>query len=140
MKADDAISKIHEDFCGALAYWRHDFDKWVFVHNSKEGLGPRVLKKLNELTTLHHPMIVSSWGFEELRRKVFTLHEVDLAPLLGGGYAPSNTICQICSNLSLSFLLFCSSQISRRISLSNKTEYSPTAMGSASIDLLFIKT
>ncbi|TMC21247.1 MAG: hypothetical protein E6J34_10060 [Chloroflexi bacterium] len=88
MTASDAIAKIDEDFYGALDYWRHDFDKWVFVHNAKDGLGPHIVKKINELTTLHRPIIIGSWGFEELRRKIFNLPEVDLAPLLGG-YAPS---------------------------------------------------
>lgn len=89
MKANETISKIHKDFHGALEYWKHDFDKWVFVHNAREGLGPHVLKKLIELTALHQPVVACAWGYAELRRKVFTLPEVDLAPLLGG-YAPSN--------------------------------------------------
>jgi hypothetical protein len=89
MRARDAISKIDEDFSGALDYWKHDFDTWIFVHNAKEGLGPHILKRLNELTELHHPIVATSWGYEELRRKVFILNEVDLASLLGG-FAPSN--------------------------------------------------
>ena len=87
MRASDAISKIDEDFYGALDYWKYDFDRWVFVHNAKE-LGPHITKKLNDLTTLHHPIVACSWGREELRRKIFTLPEVDLIVLLG--YAPSN--------------------------------------------------
>ena len=58
-----------------------------FVYNSREGLGPHIVKKLNELANLHHPIIVCSWGYEELRQKVFTLNEFDLASLLG--FAPS---------------------------------------------------
>lgn len=88
MKAEDAISKIEEDFHGALDYWKHDFDKWAFVHNSRDGLGPRIVKKLNELTTSYHPIVACSWGYEELRRKVFTLHDIDIASLLG--FAPSS--------------------------------------------------
>jgi hypothetical protein len=88
MRADDAIAKIDEDFYGALSHWKLDFDKWVFVHNSREGLGPHILKKLNELTDLHHPIIACSWGYEELRRIVFTLNEADLASLLG--FAPTS--------------------------------------------------
>lgn len=88
MRARDAIVKIDEDFSGALSYWKSDFDKWVFVHNAKEGLGPHIQKKLNELTAHHHPIIACAWGYEELRRKVFTLNEIDIASLLG--YAPSN--------------------------------------------------
>lgn len=37
MSANEAIAKIQEDFNGALPYWQQYFDKWVFVHNSKNG-------------------------------------------------------------------------------------------------------
>ena len=40
------IAKIDEDFAGALPHWKEYFDQWVFVHNSKEGLGPDVTAKL----------------------------------------------------------------------------------------------
>jgi hypothetical protein len=89
MTASKAISKIEKDFNGALNYWKHDFDRWIFVHNAKDGLAAHILTKLNELTDQHPPIIACSWGYEELRRKAFTLLEVDLAPLLGG-YAPSH--------------------------------------------------
>jgi hypothetical protein len=88
MKEKEAISKINEDFYGALDNWKDYFDKWVFVHNAKDGLGPHIEKKITELGSLHHPLVASPWGYEELRRKVFTLHEVDLVSLLG--YAPSD--------------------------------------------------
>ena len=35
MSANDAITKIDEDFHGALHYWQQFFDKWIFVHNSR---------------------------------------------------------------------------------------------------------
>jgi hypothetical protein len=88
MNAGNSILKIYEDFNGALTHCARDFDKWVFVHNAKEGLGPHIIKKLADLTDLHRPIIACPWGYEELRRKVSHLQEVDLIPLLG--YAPSN--------------------------------------------------
>jgi len=88
MSANDAITKINEDFHGALHYWEEYFDKWIFVHNSREGLGPSVVMRLNELAIYHRSVTVSSWGYEELRKNVFTLNEADLASLLGP--APSN--------------------------------------------------
>jgi hypothetical protein len=88
MTAAEAIAKIHEDFQGALLYWQKYFDNWVFVHNSRKGLGPQITEKLNELASFHESVTVKSWGFEELRQNVFTLNEADLASLLGP--APSH--------------------------------------------------
>ncbi len=88
MSASEAIAKINEDFHGAFSYWETYFDTWVFVHNSRDGLGPAIVAKLNELTTYHRSVTVHSWGFEELRQKVFTLNAANLASLLGP--APSS--------------------------------------------------
>lgn len=77
------IAKINEDFDGALPYWKAHFDTWVFVHNSREGLGPDVTKVLLDLGAAHAPMIVTHWGFAELRQETFALDEVELASLLG---------------------------------------------------------
>jgi len=88
MRADDAIAKIDKDFHGALEYWRGDFDKWIFVHNAKDGLGPRIQKKLIELDTCYSPIIVRAWGYEELWQKVLSLDEPGRISLLG--VVPSN--------------------------------------------------
>lgn len=88
MMANQAIVKIHKDFHGALQYWQKYFDIWIFVHNSRKGLGPQITQKLNELTTFNKSVTVKPWGFEELRQNVFMLNEADLASLLGP--APSN--------------------------------------------------
>ena len=88
MNVHDAIAKIDEDFYGALPYWQECFDTWIFVHNSRKGLGPQIFAKLFELNTYHESLKVKSWGFEELRQHVFTLDEADLASLLGP--APSH--------------------------------------------------
>lgn len=82
MKATEATSKIDEDFNGALQYWQAYFDKWCFVHNSREGLGPDVTRILLDLDR-SNPISVVHWGFEELRQKTFTLCRVDIASLLG---------------------------------------------------------
>jgi hypothetical protein len=73
MTASEAIAKIHEDFHGALRYWQRYFDNWIFVHNSRKGLGPQITEKLNELNTFHESLTVKPWGFEALRQNVFTL-------------------------------------------------------------------
>jgi hypothetical protein len=99
MKAADTIAKIEEDFTEALPHWKNYFKTWIFVHNSKNGLGPDVTKKLLELDNAHKEFTVASWGFEELRQEVFRLSQADLASLFGN--APSH---QGMVNLGLSEL------------------------------------
>jgi hypothetical protein len=82
MSARDALAKIDEDYNGALPYWKQHFDEWIFMHNSKQGLGPDVTAKLVELDKAGPPAVVS-WGFEELRRVVFDLAPAELASLFG---------------------------------------------------------
>ena len=83
LTAADAIKKINADFMGALAHWPDDFDRWIFVHNSKAGLGPDVLKALLDLQTDHPGKLVQSWGYEELLREVLFLEEGQLTSFLG---------------------------------------------------------
>ena len=83
MEAAKCVAKINEDFSGALPHWKTHFGTWVFVHNSKQGLGPAVLTVLLDLGTANAPLIVTPWGFEELRREAMALSESDLASLLG---------------------------------------------------------
>lgn len=81
--ASEAISKIDEDFNGAIPYWYNYFNCWVFVHNSRDGIGPQILKKLLELERAYPDIEIKQWGFEELRQKVFCLSELDITSLLG---------------------------------------------------------
>lgn len=82
MSATKALAKIDEDYNGALPYWEQYFDTWIFVHNSKQGLGPDVTAKLVELNGAGPPAVIA-WGFEELRRVVFELAPAELASLFG---------------------------------------------------------
>ena len=82
MSATKALNKIDEDYNGALPYWEQYFDTWIFVHNSKQGLGPDVTAKLAELNGAGPPAVVP-WGYEELRRVVFELPPMELASLFG---------------------------------------------------------
>lgn len=88
VSASKVISKIEEDFNGALPFWEKYFNNWVFVHNSRSGLGPEVTMKLLELEDKNPRIKIENWGFEELRQRVFSLNDFDLASLLGP--APSN--------------------------------------------------
>ena len=83
MSEKETIDKIEEDFCGALPHWKKYFDAWVFVHNSRQGLGPEQSKKLLELDTNHKEITVTQWGFDEIRGEIFQLRETDLAAVLG---------------------------------------------------------
>jgi hypothetical protein len=83
MKLANCIAKIDEDFRGALPYWKEYFDKWIFVHNSRTGLAPDILKKLLELEKENAPIKLGQSGFEELRQKIFTLNEDDITAILG---------------------------------------------------------
>lgn len=83
LKAAECISKIMEDFEGALPFWEEHFDTWIFVHNSDIGLGPDVTKVLLDLDAAHPSIAVRPWGFEELRREAMELAERELAALLG---------------------------------------------------------
>lgn len=88
MSAKAAIAKIDEDFNGALPYWEEHFDNWIFVHNSRDGLGPEVTKKLLDLGAKHTHIAVSTATYAELREIVFSLSSDAIATLLGP--APSN--------------------------------------------------
>lgn len=81
--AAECIKKIDEDFNGALDYWSEYFDVWVFVHNSRDGLGPEVTKKLLALAEKHAPLKVIPWGFPELRLEAMALTEANMASLFG---------------------------------------------------------
>lgn len=83
LKPAACVAKIDEDFTGALPYWKQYFDVWIFVHNSRDGLGPDVTEKLLNLGNVHAPIIVTQWGFEELRQEAMALSELHLASLLG---------------------------------------------------------
>jgi hypothetical protein len=77
------LDKIDEDFNGALPHWKEYFNTWVFVHNSKDGLSPEILKKLLELSKNNKEINCCSWGFEEIRKVFELLSEKDMEDLCG---------------------------------------------------------
>lgn len=89
MEALKTIAKMDEDYREAMRHWKQYFTTWVFVHNSRCGLGPDVAQKILDLDQAPPREVrVVPWGYEELRRRVFSLGEADLASLLGP--APSS--------------------------------------------------
>jgi hypothetical protein len=89
MRASEAIRKIEEDFREAHAYWQPHMKRWVFVHNSREGLGPEVLKTLLDLAEMHPAIPVEHWGPPELQGMARQLSEAALVDLFG--HAPSRS-------------------------------------------------
>lgn len=83
MKEAKALEKIDEDFNGALPHWQKHFDAWVFVHNSREGLGPGITKRLLDLDSEHDQITIKAWGFNDLRHEFFGLADEDIRVILG---------------------------------------------------------
>ena len=83
MAANETVSKITEDFAGALPYWEAYFDTWVFVHNALDGLGPEVLRCLLRLKQENPHVDVEQMGYEALEQEVLSLSQYDLEVLLG---------------------------------------------------------
>jgi hypothetical protein len=75
--------KIDDDFKGALEYWDKKMKKWIFVHNSFEGLSADITNHIEE-KKLDNPSIeIGIMGRSELRNIVFTMNEQDIAAILG---------------------------------------------------------
>lgn len=87
LTAAEATGKIDEDFTEALPYWKPHFDIWIFVHNSRQGLGPTVIRKLLDLQSSNTPLKVSHMGFQELKDVLMSLPANKIQTILG--YAPS---------------------------------------------------
>lgn len=87
MKEAEALSKIEDDFMGALPHWKEHFDTWVFMHNARDGLGPGITKKLLDLDRAHEQITVTPWGFEDLKKELFLLPEEDIQDMLGAAPA-----------------------------------------------------
>lgn len=77
------LTKISEDFIGALQYWKKHFDQWIFTHNDINGLPPQVLKLLLDLSANHKPVIATHWGYSELLAEFNALSPENVATLLG---------------------------------------------------------
>ena len=87
MNANEAISKINEDFEGAKEYWEEYFDEWIFVHNTHDGrLSPQVIERLFELDRENPNIRVGHWGFQELVLEYRKLKIEDLESWFGPAF------------------------------------------------------
>jgi hypothetical protein len=82
-----AKRKITEDFEGALFHWKSDFEKWVFVHNSTQGLPPHVISLIIDFEKSNPGVKIDTWGLEELRLIFRKIHDEDKEIWLG--FAPT---------------------------------------------------
>ena len=87
-----AITKIDEDFNGALPHWKQYFDTWVFVHNARQGLGPDVTQKLLALQNSNTGITLIPFGFVELYDELFKLAPDKIALILGHAPGIKNLI------------------------------------------------
>jgi hypothetical protein len=83
MTLSKAKKKIDSDLKGALAYWNGKMKKWVFVHNSYEGVSADIKSYLEEKKQECPFIEIEIMGRSELRNIVFTMDEQDIASILG---------------------------------------------------------
>ena len=83
MSANEATTKIKEDFEGAKDHWQKHFDKWSFVHNATDGLPPHVQEALLDFENDNPGIKLDPWGLEELRLIFRRLSPEDLASWFG---------------------------------------------------------
>ncbi|QNP63784.1 ABC-three component system protein [Streptomyces genisteinicus] len=74
-------TKVETDFSDCLPHWAQYLDRWVFVHNDREGLGPDALKVILEINDSQGADVASPWGREALRKRVMDLDMDDLRSL-----------------------------------------------------------
>ncbi|WP_292370203.1 ABC-three component system protein [Methanoregula sp. UBA64] len=88
MELSKAKNKIDMDLEGALTYWNGKMKKWIFVHNSFEGLSADITSYLEEKKQEYSSIEIGIMGRSELRDIVFSMNEQDIAYILGP--APSD--------------------------------------------------
>ncbi len=87
MKDTELITKIDEDFQGAVENWKGWIESWIFVHNDARGLPPAVTIQLDGLRKQNPKVHIEVWSEPELlklaQRMDLTSHQLMF------GYAPS---------------------------------------------------
>lgn len=87
INGDKLISKLKDDYEGALKHWDVTIKKWVFVQNANDGVkgieAPtlQAVNKYNTDTNKEVPIIL--WGIDELKKIVFSLPANKISQLLG---------------------------------------------------------
>ena len=71
MNQAKTIAKIDKDFRGALDHWRDWMQEWTLVHNSLDGLPPKVIKHIDQLRNLHPDIAIVLWRQPQLEAELF---------------------------------------------------------------------
>lgn len=77
------LTKIDEDFNGAVAHWRARMRRWEFVHNDHRGLPADAVQKLADLGEAHPNVSLAVCAEAELRAIVMALALHQLEDLFG---------------------------------------------------------
>ena len=72
MNQAKTIAKINKDFNGALSYWHTWMREWTLVHNSIDGLPPRVVQHLDQLRNRHPDITITVWDHRQLEGELFS--------------------------------------------------------------------
>jgi hypothetical protein len=87
MKVGPLISKIDEDFNGAVAHWGSRMRRWTFVHNDDRGLPAQAIQKLADLRTANPGVVIDVFGYPEMRKVVLGLAFDQLEDLFGPAFS-----------------------------------------------------
>jgi hypothetical protein len=82
MNASETISKIEEDFSGAVENWKPDLQNWIFMHNQWRGIPGEVLQKLLAINGTEGVAVVH-WCETELKHEFLKLSAEEHSFLLG---------------------------------------------------------
>lgn len=83
MRLNELLSKIDEDFHGAVAHWLTKMRRWEFVHNDIRGLPAVAVQKLDELRSDHPTIKIAEFAEAEMRQVVMGLELHQLEDLFG---------------------------------------------------------
>lgn len=86
IKQARTIAKIKEDLSGAVANWGNQLKKWVFVYNTRRGVGPDVPRMLEEQQRKYPDIVIEPLSNEALWEQVRELSLQQRSEILG---APS---------------------------------------------------
>jgi hypothetical protein len=83
IKLSVLLSKIDEDFTGAVAHWGSAMRRWEFVHNDERGLAGEPTRKFEQLRSMHPTIKIAVFGEAEMRKIVMGLALHQLEDLFG---------------------------------------------------------
>jgi len=83
LDAKSAVSKMRDDFSGALEKWNGKIKTWIFVHNAKNGVPPHILQQLTDFKEENPDIAFEHMGKHELKLTLFETSETSVRNILG---------------------------------------------------------